>query len=343
MKPSTNSTSCSSSSRRPPTSPTKSDDINNPLEQYLRTNHGLYHPSIYRYSCYGVFKIQHPPPPPPPVSSSKPFWVVSSWFSRFSNPTPSTNTTTTYGNAGRTTILPSQDHTPARPSFESSPQGTCYGIQSKLAHWMDLEQPPSPRDLDLSHSLFSPLYTPQTSLVGMTDKTTFSSYGTTRIHLLTVRPQPNQPDVVIGLACHTPNGFRTQTTTMEGNLETRSLTVLSLGPLHFKLEAYDKGVTPTKGAKRPTLEREQTITPIEHGKLLFKHSKRILEAMKSNYKICVEAVREDFPSRWWSASLRIVNQFDKTANRAVDLAKTVYDFWTRDDDDDDNDDDDGMF
>jgi hypothetical protein len=330
------------------------------LKDYLR-NHAMYRPSIYQYRCYGAFETKLPPS----VSDEK---IPSSLLSSATTGTTSAGTATNQDGSSS-----QNENNPY-----SFPKGTCYGLQSKWVHLMDLDESylrhlklspsSSSQSPSSSSSSWSPL--PRT-LVGTADRTTFSSLGTTVVNVLTVRPGPTKPDVVLGLECQTTFGVSNQES-IQGNQGTKT-SKFRIGPIQAVLEkrfeihpefAKNQHRPPqglfslpsnrrrdgedTEKLTRPLIDESKkkilSETTIFHfGKAMYQSSKRILQSMKSNSMLCIDTLRDDFPRRWWKASCRIVNQFDTTANRTLEFAKDVYGFWTRDDDDDDDDDNDGMF
>lgn len=163
------------------------------------------------------------------------------------------------------------------------------------------------------------------------------SYGITDVEVLVLQDSKTKKSEVASVAPHTFVGNSVRDVgTHEGTI--MSATV-HLGPLEITLDsgveepeennthASNKPVSPQENKRAAPARRDSRRTdPVELGK-------KVVNNMVKGASTLKDAVSEDFPSRMYDASHRVVGQMGNTVERTGKVVKSLYRIWFDADDD----------
>lgn len=159
------------------------------------------------------------------------------------------------------------------------------------------------------------------------------SYGITDVEVLILQDANTKKSQVTSIAshCFVGNSIR-DIGTKEGKMVSATL---HLGPVEITL---DSGVEEHE-QKSKALPANKTNSPARHDSTrsrldALQLSKKVADNMVKGASMLRDAVSEDFPSRMYDASGRVVGQMGKTVERTGKVAKSMYRVWFGADDDD---------
>jgi hypothetical protein len=158
------------------------------------------------------------------------------------------------------------------------------------------------------------------------------SYGITDVEVLVLQDAKAKKSQVTSVAPHCFMGTSTRNVgTKEGTMVSGTI---HLGPLEITLDSgveeqqQNSHVSPAKKANAPA--RHDT----GRARLdALQFSKKVADNMVKGASMLKDAVSEDFPSRMYDASHRVVGQMGKTVERTGKVAKSLYRMWFDADDD----------
>lgn len=169
------------------------------------------------------------------------------------------------------------------------------------------------------------------------------SYGITDVEVLVLEDAKTRKSQVASVAPHTFVGNSVR------NVGTKEGTIMSatvhLGPLEITLDSGVEEHDDNPHVSKQTPKQQETkknAAPARQadsegssrGTDVVQLSKKVADNMVKGASMLKDAVSEDFPSRMYNASHRVVGQMGNTVERTGKVCKSLYRMWFDDDNED---------
>mmetsp|Transcript_15879 Transcript_15879/g.24050 ORF Transcript_15879/g.24050 Transcript_15879/m.24050 type:complete len:329 (+) Transcript_15879:41-1027(+) len=297
-------------------------------QEFHNAKEPLYHPSIFRYRCRGIFSATSDEP-----GSNGICWGIQSKLKHVRD-------------LPRSTEKESVNAFLQAANYVNNDEGA-NDVTESTAMIYD-PKPSAKTPNETLGSVSSPHNSLKSQSKTQDEWHDWDTYGSTDVHVLILRDAKTNEEKTAGLAPDCRLGVSRRDIGKE-KVGGESITSIRIGPVEVKIVNQYEHHNPTKQQDASSVGgKEKVDTPVNLQKKeevqeknktgegitfekVYDKSGKIVNAMKSNAVILRDAVSEDFPSRCWEASQRVTAQFGKTLDRTSKLASDLYNIWKEDD------------
>jgi len=275
----------------------------------------LYHPSIFRYTCRGMFSLDSRVPSAGVCKGiQSKLEHVDHWR------------LTTKDEAVRVFQDKSGEHeTPSRgPTLEQQDNNTAAAQSLEL--------------VDVSNVLVYPSNEKDEEQTSPKDgrQEKWRCYGSTEVDLLVLRPKDSKQETIAAVApyCAPGSSIRDVSSPSLGLDRTTTIRLGILEILYQSSLSEEEDDDPIVDERKKATPSQTQIAKQDTPRLpirFWNSANNVVKQMNINLQLVYQATQEDFPDRTMNASGRIVNEFGKTIERTTSLMKRVI-FWDWDSD-----------